>query len=132
MELDYPFAKMTCIVKPKEVRQHRRRRRQILTFDLLCRNHRGFRALLGSLCPSLQTYESYSYPEFASYGLELGAIYAYDAEGSKGAVSVSNDVGGPLDLEIGTRSPYDDNFCGLVSLPNAILTCQNGTNVAIQ
>ena len=62
----------------------------------------------------MKTFRSYDFQEFAGYGLKFGSITALDSSGDIQAVSVSNDVGGPLDLEVGSHFPAYD-FCGIVS-----------------
>ena len=68
---------------------------------------------------ALQTLESYDFPEFAGFGLKFGSLTALDSDGNIQAVGVSNDAGGPLDLEVGSHFPIYD-FCGLVSLSSLL------------
>ena len=63
---------------------------------------------------AFQTLESYDFPEFAGFGLKFGSLTALDKDGNIQAVGVSNDAGGPLDLEVGSHFPIYD-FCGVVS-----------------
>ena len=67
------------------------------------------------------TLESYDFPEFAGFGLKFGSLTALDSDGNIQAVGVSNDAGGPLDLEVGSHFPIYD-FCGLVSLFRIFIT----------